>query len=131
MEDILNIIGILTAIIGTWLFAYDLIWGYRKRVLIDQINVKLKTQQNQHAWMKQMINKLSKPPYTDAEIEAEHKKNDNDNLPIIESMEKQIEKLGDFSYIAANLAVIGLIIMTIGALLQIAAIIFFKPLASL
>jgi hypothetical protein len=122
MENALDAIGILVSITGTWLFAYDLIWGYKHRIKIDQLKVKLETQKIHYEWMKNAISKYAQPPYTPAEIEKEYKENDSYNLPVIKEINDEIEKLSNSPETTAVLAVIGLVIMTAGAVLQLIAI---------
>ncbi len=115
-----TVVGLLFDIFGAWFLAYDILWGYIKFHQSEQAKVKLKNSKQILSDLLENTEKLSKPPYTDDEIN----KIKNDYLIKYNKInEKNINEINSYTYIHKDKsmikALIGISLLTIGFILQI------------
>ena len=117
---IFTITGLVFEIFGAWLIAYEILWGYPKRQRAWFAEKRLALLKEDHKRLRENVGKLPSPPYTEKELDHFRKELDDTWLPMMKRNEDIIseanEKHEDKSMYAA---VAGILLLTIGFILQI------------
>jgi len=107
----LTVIGLLLDIIGAWLLAYEIIWGYPKKDKALYAELRLKNILSGYKIQREI-----------SSSDEERKALDDRFKPIIKEEEKTIDIAGrEHLEKSTRLALLGVVLLTVGFILQIIA----------
>ncbi|MEC3906207.1 hypothetical protein VOI54_04205 [Tamlana sp. 2201CG12-4] len=115
----INTLGLILDVVGIWLLALDLIWGLPVENKLYYIDKKLANDESHYEYMKNLISNYPTPPYTDKEINTLQKENDDYYLLSKNKMKEEKMILEKTPFKIATWGLIGLILASIGFILQI------------
>jgi hypothetical protein len=115
----LMVVGLIFEVIGVWLVAYDLIWGLKRRNRLYIVESQLNNLSKHLKQMKSIIEKTPSPPYSQQQIQEFLSENEEQWEPRIAELTFEKSKLENTPDFVAMISLLGLVMISVGAILQI------------